>query len=90
MGSSVQKRPDGSRIITLRFTTTRAARVRIGIWSWKKNLIVRGWVSVRPGPVTIRLPFSAGYMRGTYDAWASVYGTGEKRSRVLHWKLKIP
>ena len=47
---------------------------------------------MQPGPVTIKLPFSAGYAAGEYDAWAYVTGRGEnpKKPKLLHWKLQIP
>jgi hypothetical protein len=89
-GSSIQKLANGSRMITLRFTVTKPSSVKLGIWSWKKNLIVQARLRVQPGPVTVRLPFSAGYMKGTYDAWAYVTADGVKRSRMVHWKLRVP
>jgi hypothetical protein len=64
--------------------------VRLQIWSWKKRLISQARISVRAGPVTVRLPFSAGYKAGQYDPWAYVTGAGEKKYKLLHWKVRVP
>jgi Divergent InlB B-repeat domain len=89
MGASVAKTGTG-RLITVRFQVSKAAAVRLQIWSWKKRLISQARISVRAGPVTVRLPFSAGYKAGTYDLWAYVTGAGEKKYKLLHWKVQVP
>jgi List-Bact-rpt repeat protein len=89
MGSSVAKTATG-RLITVRFQVSKPAAVRLQIWSWKKHLISQGRLSVHAGPVTVRLPFSAGYKAGQYDIWAYVTGAGEKKYKLLHWKVRVP
>jgi Divergent InlB B-repeat domain len=89
MGSSVA-RPASGRMITVRFQVSKPASVRLRIWSWKKRLISQARISVRAGPVTVRLPFSAGYKAGQYDLWAYVTGAGEKKYKLLHWTVQEP
>jgi hypothetical protein len=88
-GASVRKTPKG-RLITVNFSVNRPAAVKLEIWSWKKHLISRAHVTVNPGPVRVNLPFSSAYLAGTYDVWAYVTGAGEKKYRLLHWKVKVP
>jgi hypothetical protein len=89
MGASVAKTATG-RVITIRFQVSKPAAVRLQIWSWKKRLISQARLAVRAGPVTVRLPFSAGYKAGEYDLWAYVTGTGEKKYKLLLWKVRVP
>jgi hypothetical protein len=88
MGASVAKTATG-HLITVRFRVSKPAAVRLQIWSWKKRLISQARLSVRAGPVTVRLPFSAGYKNGQYDLWAYVTGAGEKKHKLLHWKVQV-
>jgi Divergent InlB B-repeat domain len=86
-GASVRKTRTG-RLISVRFTVSKTASVRLQIWHWKK-LISQAKLSVKPGPVTVKLPFSAGYKAGEYDLWAYLTGTGEKKPKLLHWKVQV-
>ena len=52
-------------------------------------LISQANLSVQQGPVTVRLPFSAGYPAGQYGLWAAVSATGEKKLQRLHWKVQV-
>jgi uncharacterized repeat protein (TIGR02543 family) len=87
MGASVHKTPTG-RLITVRFTVSKPSSVRLQIWHWKK-LISQARLSVNQGPVSVKLPFSSGYAAGEYDVWAYVIGAGEKKPKLLHWKVKV-
>ena len=88
LGASVRKTPAG-RLITVRFSVSKAASVRLQIWHWKK-LISQAKLAVSQGPVTVKLLFSAGYRAGEYDLWAYVTGSGEKKPKLLHWKVQVP
>jgi hypothetical protein len=87
-GAGVAPTANG-RMITVRFQVSKPAAVRLQIWSWKKHLISQARISVKAGPVTVRLPFSAGYKAGQYDLWAYVTGAGEKKYKLLHWKVQV-
>jgi hypothetical protein len=86
-GASVHKTATG-RQITVRFSVSKPAAVRLQIWKGNK-LISQAKLSVSQGPVTVRLPFSAGYSAGEYDLWAYVTGSGEKKPKLLHWKVQV-
>lgn len=87
-GASAQRTQTG-RVITVRFSVSRPAAVRLQIWRGKK-LISQARISVQRGPVTVRLPFSTGYAAGRYDLWAYVTGQGEKKYKLLHWQVQVP
>jgi uncharacterized repeat protein (TIGR02543 family) len=86
-GASVRHTATG-RVITVRFSVSKTAAVRIQVWHWKK-LISQARLAVQAGPVTVKLPFSEGYRAGEYDLWAYVTGAGEKRPKLLHWKVQV-
>lgn len=87
-GSSVRKSATG-RLITLRFSVSKAAAVRLQIYRGSK-LISQAKLSVQQGAVTVKLPFSAGYAGGQYDIWGYVFAAGEKKPKLLHWKVQVP
>jgi hypothetical protein len=89
MGASAHRTASG-RTITVRFSVSKPAAIRLQIWRGNK-LISQARLAVQKGPVTVRLPFS-GYRRGQYDLWAYVHGRGEnpKKPKLLHWKVQIP
>jgi hypothetical protein len=89
MGATVRKTPTG-RLITINFSVSKSAAVKLEIWSWRKRLISRARVAVNRGRVRVNLPFSAAFHAGPYDVWGYVTGDGEKRYRLLHWKVQIP
>ena len=88
LGASARKTATG-RTITVRFSVSKAASVRLQIWRGNK-LISQAKLSVQQGPVTVRLPFSAGYPAGEYQLWAYVSAAGEKKPKLLHWKVQVP
>jgi uncharacterized repeat protein (TIGR02543 family) len=89
-GASARPAANG-RLITVKLSVNRSAKVRLQIWNGKK-LISEAKLNVQAGPVTVRLPFSNGYKAGEYDLWAYVFGQGEnpKKPKLLHWKVQIP
>ncbi len=74
------------KMITARFTVSRPATVRLEIWRSKKLISRAKKLSVQAGTVTVKLPFT-GYPKGRYDIWAYVTGQGEKKYKLLHWKM---
>jgi hypothetical protein len=87
LGSAAKRTPAG-RVISVGFSSTRAATVRLQIWRAKK-LISQAKVSVQPGRATVNLPFANGYPGGLYDVWGVVKAKGEK-PKLLRWHVTVP